>query len=94
MLSRRHIRVKVMQMIYAFNNSESIDLKLPQKQLLLSMEDMYNLYLLIISLLIKVHSRAEDYLDKSKVNLFHFNKFFSPDSFRLIVFLMSGLPTR
>lgn len=67
MLSRRHIRVKVMQMIYAFNNSESIDLKLPQKQLLLSMEDMYNLYLLIISLLIKVHSRAEDYLDKSKV---------------------------
>ncbi len=67
MLSRRHIRVKVMQMIYAFNNSENIDLKLPQKQLLVSMEDMYNLYLLLISLLIEVHSRAEDYLDKSKV---------------------------
>lgn len=66
MLSRRHIRVKVMQMIYAFNNKESIDLKLPQSQLLRSMEDMYNLYLLLVSLLIEVHSKAEDYLNKSR----------------------------
>ena len=67
MLSRRHIRVKVMQMIYAFKNSESVDLKLPQKQLLLSMENMYNLYLLLISLIIEVHTKAEDYMDKSKL---------------------------
>ncbi|MBT8394470.1 MAG: transcription antitermination factor NusB [Flavobacteriaceae bacterium] len=56
-----------MQTIYAFNNSESIDLKLPQKQLLLSMQDMYNLYLLLVSLLIEVHSKAEDHLNKSKL---------------------------
>jgi N utilization substance protein B len=67
MLSRRHIRVKVMQIVYAFNNLENVDMKLPQKLLLQSMEDMYNLYLLLISLVAEVHSRAENYLDKSKL---------------------------
>lgn len=67
MLSRRHIRVKVMQIVYSFNKSESVDLKIPQKLLIQSMEDMYNLYLLLISLLIEVHERAESYLDKSKL---------------------------
>ena len=66
MLSRRHIRVKVMQIVYSFNKSESVDLKIPQNLLIQSMEDMYNLYLLLISLLIEVHERAESYLDKSK----------------------------
>ena len=67
MLSRRHIRVKVMQLVYAFNQLENVDLKLPQKYLLQSMEDMYNLYLLLISLIIEVHAKAENYLDKSKL---------------------------
>lgn len=67
MLSRRHIRVKVMQIVYSFNKSESVDLKIPQNLLIQSMEDMYNLYLLLISLLIEVHERAESYLDKSKL---------------------------
>lgn len=67
MLSRRHIRVKVMQLVYAFNGSENVDLKLPKKLLLQSMEDMYNLYLLLISLVIEVHTRAESHLDKSKL---------------------------
>ena len=66
MLNRRHIRVKVMQLIYAFKNSESDDLKLPQKFLLQSIDDMYNLYLVLLSLMIEVQLRAEDYLIKSK----------------------------
>lgn len=67
MLSRRHIRVKVMQLVYAYNQVENVDLKLPQKYLLQSMEDMYNLYLLLISLIIEVHTKAENHLDKSKL---------------------------
>ena len=66
MLNRRHIRVKVMQLIYAFKNSESDDLKIPQKFLLQSIDDMYNLYLVLLSLMIEVQERAEDYLIKSK----------------------------
>ena len=66
MLSRRHIRVKVMQLIYAYKNIESDDLKVTQKFLLKSIDDMYNLYLVLLSLMMEVQVRAEDYLLKSK----------------------------
>ncbi|AUS04088.1 transcription antitermination factor NusB [Pseudotamlana carrageenivorans] len=66
MLSRRHIRVKVMQTMYAFKGSESDDFSKDQKFLVYSIENMYNLYLLIISLLIEVQKRAEDDLQKKQ----------------------------
>lgn len=66
MLNRRHIRIKVMQIIYALNGNEGSDLKVDERSLLKSMEGMYNLYLLLISLLIEVHKKAEDYLVKSQ----------------------------
>ena len=47
MLSRRHIRVKVMQVLYAFNGTESDDFSKDQKFLLYSIDNMYNLYLLL-----------------------------------------------
>ncbi len=66
MLNRRHIRVKVMQTIYAFNGSESDDLKKDEKFLLFSIENMHNLYLLIMSLLIEVQKRASQDLEKKQ----------------------------
>lgn len=66
MLNRRHIRVKVMQTIYAFKGSESDDLSKNQKFLLFSIDNMYNLYLLLISLLLEVQKRAEDDLSKKQ----------------------------
>lgn len=66
MLNRRHIRIKVMQTIYAFNGSESSDLKKDEKFLLQSLDSMYDLYLAILSLLIEVQKRAEDHLDKTQ----------------------------
>ena len=66
MLNRRHIRVKVMQTIYAFKGSESDDFSKNQKFLLFSIDNMYNLYLLLISLLIEVQKRAEDHLQKKQ----------------------------
>jgi len=55
-----------MQIIYAFKGNESDDLKKDERFLMQSMENMYNLYLLMLSLLIEVQVKAEDYLDKSK----------------------------
>lgn len=70
MLNRRHIRVKVMQTIYAFKGSESDDLKKDEKFLLFSIENMYNLYLLSMSLLIEVQKRAlQDLENKQKKHL-------------------------
>ncbi len=64
MLNRRHIRIKVMQVIYAFSQGEADDIKKNEKFLLQSMGNMYNLYLLILSLLIEVQKKAEDYQKK------------------------------
>ncbi|MGB5418603.1 transcription antitermination factor NusB [Algibacter sp.] len=66
MLNRRHIRVKVMQTMYAFKGSESDDFSKDQKFLLYSIDNMYNLYLLLISLLIEVQKRAEIDLQKKQ----------------------------
>ena len=54
MLNRRHIRVKVMQTLYALKGAESDDFSQDQKFLLFSIDNMYNLYLLLMSLLLEV----------------------------------------
>lgn len=66
MLNRRHIRVKVMQTLYAFKGGESDDFSKNQKFLLFSIDNMYNLYLLILSLLVEVQKRAENDLQKKQ----------------------------
>jgi len=66
MLNRRHVRIKVMQVIYAFRGNESDDLKINQKFLGQSMENMYDLYLLILSLLVEIQLKAEEHLTKSQ----------------------------
>lgn len=66
MLNRRHIRIKVMQVVYASKGGENANIQKDEKFLLNSMESMYNLYLLMISLLIEVQKKAEDRLVKSQ----------------------------
>lgn len=59
-----------MQSIYAFKGSESDDLSKDQKFLLFSIDNMYGLYLLLLSLLIEVQKRAEaDLLKKQNKHL-------------------------
>ncbi len=59
MLTRRHIRVKVMQCIYALVQSKDESLQKQEKFLRVSIENMYVLYLLILSLLAELHRLAE-----------------------------------
>ncbi|SHG17609.1 transcription antitermination factor NusB [Flagellimonas flava] len=59
MLTRRHIRVKVMQCIYALIQSKDDSLEKQEKFLKVSIENMYVLYLLILSLLIELQKLAE-----------------------------------
>lgn len=61
MLNRRHIRIKVMQILYASN--EINQLKDQEQFLNTSYDKLYELYLLIISLLIHLHKKAENYHD-------------------------------
>lgn len=66
MLNRRHIRIKVMQIIYAFKGTESDDLKIQERFLLKSMDSMYDLYLLLMSLMVEVNKKAVVHLEKSQ----------------------------
>ncbi|GAA3784533.1 transcription antitermination factor NusB [Corallibacter vietnamensis] len=69
MLNRRHIRIKVMQAIYAFKGGESDSFDKEQKFLLFSLDNLYNLYLLQLSLLIELQKKAEDRLEKTRNKL-------------------------
>ncbi len=66
MLTRRHIRVKVMQSLYAFNQSQNDNLAVEEKFLLKSMEEMYDLFLLQLSLITEIREHAETFLEKSQ----------------------------
>lgn len=65
MLNRRHIRVKVMQSIYAMYQNNSDDLEKEEKFLFNSIENIQDLYLTLISSLIEIRNSEEDFLDKS-----------------------------
>lgn len=66
MLNRRHIRIKVMQTLYAFKGTESDDLTKDEKFLLHSLDSMYELYLTILALLTELHKKSKDHNAKSQ----------------------------
>ena len=66
MLTRRHIRVKVMQSLYAFIQSQNTDLKKEEKFLNYSMENMYNLYIVLLNLLVAIQIKAEEQTNIAK----------------------------
>jgi len=66
MLNRRHIRVKVMQSVYAMIQSKSDDLVREEKFLKFSIIKIYDLYVLMLSLLIEVRNLAEQHQEIAK----------------------------
>ncbi|MDH7446946.1 transcription antitermination factor NusB [Aquimarina sp. 2201CG14-23] len=66
MLTRRHIRVKVMQSLYALEQTQSDNLDKEEKFLLFSIEQMYDLFLINLQLLVEIRKHAVDFLEKSQ----------------------------
>ena len=66
MLTRRHIRVKVMQSLYAFHQSENKNFSTEEKFLQKSMLEMYDLFLLMLKLITEIKTYSENYLEKSQ----------------------------
>ncbi len=66
MLTRRHIRVKVMQSLYSIEQTQSDNLDKEEKFLLYSIDQMYDLFLINLQLLVEIKKHAADYLSKSK----------------------------
>tara|TARA_R110000868_G_scaffold14075_1_gene65682 strand:- start:40928 stop:41875 length:948 start_codon:yes stop_codon:yes gene_type:complete len=65
MLTRRHVRVKVMQCVYALTRSNDDSLEKQEKFLKFSIENMYSLYLLMLSLVKEIHSLAKEQVELS-----------------------------
>lgn len=63
MLNRRHIRIKVMQSIYAMHQHVSDDLGKQEKFLFQSIDSIQDLYLLMLSALVEIRNKEEEYLD-------------------------------
>ncbi|HVW97333.1 MAG TPA: transcription antitermination factor NusB [Mucilaginibacter sp.] len=58
MLNRRHLRVKVLQSLYAYHQSNSGDIKKHEKNLLQTVDKVYEMYIWMLSLISEVTSYA------------------------------------
>jgi N utilization substance protein B len=70
MLSRRHLRIKVLQAVYAFFQSDNGDLPKGEKQLLISIEKIRELYIHQISFLIEIRDLALKRSEENKKKFF------------------------
>ncbi len=66
MINRRHIRVKVMQSVYAMIQSHNDDIVKEEKFVKFSIKKMFDLYVLLLHLLVEVQKLAEQKLEISK----------------------------
>jgi len=69
MLNRRHIRIKVLQILYAFFHSDSDDLMKFERELEKSINQTYALYVHLLLLLVNLRSLAEQKIEKGRNKL-------------------------
>ncbi len=65
MLNRRHLRIKVMQSIYALHQQQTNNMGNLEKFLFKSIEDILDLYLIVISALPEIREIEKTFLEKS-----------------------------
>ncbi|QTN39928.1 transcription antitermination factor NusB [Cryomorphaceae bacterium] len=66
MVNRRFIRIRVLQALYAFYNKEGEELSRAENELMRSMDRIYDLYALMLELLISFHRLAEERIEDGK----------------------------
>ncbi|MFB6258173.1 MAG: transcription antitermination factor NusB [Flavobacteriales bacterium] len=79
MLSRRHIRSKVLQSLYGYFQSKGSDPASYQKALFKSMERVRELYLLLLLMLVEFHHQAEHLIEERKKKRLPSAKDLNPD---------------
>ncbi|MDT8392313.1 MAG: transcription antitermination factor NusB [Bacteroidales bacterium] len=79
MLSRRHLRIKVLQAVYAFVQSGSTDLAKGEKQLLSSIEKISELIIYQLSFLIEMRDFAHNRIEESKKKFFPSDEDLNPN---------------
>jgi len=77
MINRRHIRVKVMQSVYALLQSKSDNLDKEEKFLYASIDKLYDLYALVLRLLVEVRN-----LEKKQIEISQKKHLATPEELR------------
>lgn len=70
MLYRRHLRIKVLQALYAFYSDDSADLSSGERQLLQSITKLYELFIYQLSFLLEVKRFAEHRTEENKLKYY------------------------
>ena len=63
MISRRIIRIKVLQILYAFFTSPETSINQTEKELFFSLQKTYDLYHYLMALIIEIEKFAEERID-------------------------------
>ncbi|MDP4205326.1 MAG: transcription antitermination factor NusB [Bacteroidota bacterium] len=66
MINRRIIRIKALQILYAFYNSPDKSLKNSEKELFFSIQKTYDLYHLMLNLVVEIQNYAQKRIDAGK----------------------------
>jgi N utilization substance protein B len=69
MLTRRHIRAKVMQSVYAYVQSGRDNINVEQNNMLRSIDNIFDLYILLLSLVVDIVEWDKSVIDKKKNRL-------------------------
>ncbi len=80
MLSRRHLRIKALQALYAFYQSGNDDLAQGEKLLLKSTDKLYELYIYQLSFLIKLVDYYTNRLEEAKKKFFPTEEDLNPNT--------------
>ena len=73
MISRRHIRLKVMQSLYSFYSKKDVSISKSENEMLRQIQDISNLKLAVLSLFLFLYRHADSFFENNK------NKFFPKD---------------
>jgi N utilization substance protein B len=66
MLNRRHLRIKILQILYGFYQDEDLDSTKAKKALEHSVDKMYQLYLLLLSMIAEMQGLAIDKIEAGR----------------------------
>lgn len=66
MLNRRHLRIKIMHALYAFEQSKNNNISRAEKELFHSIQKMYEMYLFLMLIMIEIRDAAEVRIEEGK----------------------------
>ena len=80
MISRRLLRIKVLLVLYAFNRKKGDSLESAEKELLLSLKKSYDLYHLLLLLIIEIIDVAEEKIEIARQKQIPTNEDLNPNT--------------